>query len=43
VTSVAFLESGDVIAGDDAGRIGVYSVNNQVSTLEKARSQLKST
>ena len=30
VTSVAFLESGDVIASDDSGKIGVYSVNNQV-------------
>ena len=30
VTGLAFLESGDVIAGDDSGMIGVYSVNNQV-------------
>ena len=30
VTCLSFLESGDVIAGDDSGMIGVYSVNNQV-------------
>jgi hypothetical protein len=39
VTSVAFLDSGDVVAADDAGKIGLYSVNNQGSILQNAISE----
>jgi len=28
VTGIGFLESGDVVASDDTGMVGIYSVNN---------------
>ena len=30
ITCLSFLDSGDIIAGDNSGIIGVYSVNHQV-------------